>query len=155
MKVYIGSDHGGYELKEELKKYLGELGQEVEDMGAHELNPQDDYPDFVIPVALRVAQGKLQNEDVVGIVIGRSGQGEAIAANKVKGVRAALCMNEQMARMAREHNDANVLSLGADFIDVETAKKIVKVFLDTPFSEEERHKKRIAKITDYETAQNK
>lgn len=145
MKVYIGSDHGGYQLKEELKGYLKELGYEVEDLGAHTLDPNDDYPDFVFPVAEAVAK----ESDSMGIVIGRSGNGEAIAANKVRGIRAALCWNEEIALKAREHNDANVLSLGADFVSVEEAKKIVKTFLETPFSEEERHKRRLQRIMDY------
>lgn len=146
MRIYIGADHGGYKLKEELKKYLGEIGHEVEDMGAHELDPEDDYPDFVFPVAEKVAQ----NPGAFGIVIGRSGNGEAIAANKVKGIRAALCWSEEIAKKAREHNDANILSLGADYIDTEKAKIIVKTFLETSFSEEERHKRRIEKISKYE-----
>lgn len=146
MKIFIGSDHGGYELKEELKGFLEELGYEVEDMGAHTLDPDDDYPDFIFPTAEKVAQ----NPGNMGIVIGRSGNGEAMAANKVKGIRAALCWNEEIARKAREHNDANVLSLGADFVSVEKAKKIVKTFLETPFSGEERHKRRLQKIANYE-----
>lgn len=150
MRIYIGADHGGYQLKEELKKYLGEIGHEVEDMGAHELNPEDDYPDFVFPVALRVAQSK--PHEAMGIVIGRSGNGEVITANKVKGIRAALCWNEEVAKKAREHNDANILSLSADYTDTETAKIIVKTFLETPFSEEERHKRRIEKISKYKTS---
>lgn len=145
MKVYIGADHGGYQLKEELKGYLKELSYGVEDMGAHELDPEDDYPDFVFPVARRVAS----EPDSKGIVIGRSGNGEAIAANKVKGVRAAVCWNEEVAKKAREHNNANVLSLGADYITTDNAKKIAKAFLETPFSGEERHKRRIEKITSY------
>lgn len=146
MKIYIGADHGGYRLKEGLKRYLAELGHEVEDMGAYELNPEDDYPDFVFPVAQRVASEPGSR----GIVIGRSGNGEAIAANKVKGIRTALCWNEEIAKKAREHNNANVLSLGADYIDTEKVKIIVKTFLETPFSEEERHKRRIEKISLYE-----
>lgn len=146
MKVYIASDHGGYELKEALERYLVELGHEVEDMGAHGLDPDDDYPDFVIPAA----EGVARNPGSVGIVLGRSGNGEQIAANKVKGVRATLCLNPEMARKAREHNDANILSLGADYVDMETAKEIVALFLETPFSGEERHKRRIRKITAYE-----
>lgn len=148
MKVYIASDHGGYKYKGDLKKYLQGKGYEVEDMGARERDPVDDYPDFVIPLALRVSQSK----EVLGIVIGRSGNGEQIAANKVRGIRAALCLNEPMAKKAREDNDANVLALGADFINLETAKKIVEVFLETPFSKEEKHKRRIDKISDYETS---
>lgn len=155
MKVFIGSDHGGFQLKGELKKYLVEKGYETEDMGGHELNPEDDYPDFIFPVAENVALRVAQGEHAMGIVIGRSGNGEVMAANKVKGVRAALCMNEQMARLAREHNNANVLSLGADFIDGETAKKVVEVFLTTPFSNEERHRRRVDKIIAYETKTDK
>lgn len=142
MKIFIGADHGGYGLKEELKEYLEGLGYEVKDLGAHELNNEDDYPDFVFPVAEMVGK-EAQSK---GVVIGRSGNGEAIAANKVKGIRAALCWNEEIAQKAREHNDANVLSLGADYLDPESAKRIVTTFLETPFSEEERHKRRIQKI---------
>lgn len=142
MIVYLGADHGGFELKENLKKYLTELGYELDDMGAHTLNPNDDYTDFVFPVAQKVAQDP-QNR---GIVIGRSGQGEAIAANKLKGIRAAVCFSEEMAKRTRDHNNSNILSLGADFINTETAKRIVKVFLETPFSGEERHVRRLKKI---------
>ena len=147
MRVFISADHGGFLVKEELKKYLMQKGYEVGDGGAYELNSGDDYPDFVLPLALRVAQGKQD----VGIVIGKSGNGEAIVANKVKGVRAAVCVNPEMARLAREHNNANILSLGTDFIDLETAKKVVDVFLTTQFSDEERHKRRIEKISRYES----
>lgn len=148
MKIYIGSDHGGYALKEELKKFLVENDYEVEDIGAHELVDGDDYPDFVIPVGEKIvgAPGSF------GIIIGRSGNGEAMATNKVKGVRAAVCLSAEHAKLAREHNDANILSLGANFIDLETAKKIVKTFLETPFSNAERHLRRIGKIQEYETA---
>lgn len=146
MKVYLGADHGGYRLKEELKEYLSGLGYEIEDMGAYELDPDDDYPDFIFPVATNVSQ----NQESMGIVIGLSGNGEAIAANKVNGIRAALCMNENMTKKAREDNDANVLALGADFIDQETAKQITRMFLETPFSGEERHKRRINKIQNYD-----
>lgn len=149
MKVYIGSDHGGYQLKRELKEYLGELGYEIEDMGAHELNPEDDYPDFIFPVAQKVAQ----DPESRGIVLGRSGIGEAMAANKVKGARAALVWNEQSAVKSREHNNANIISLGADYLDSQTAKELVKVFLETPFSGEERHKRRLGKISQYELGQ--
>ena len=111
-------------------------------MGNIKLDPEDDYPDFVIPLAEKVSK----EPDSFGVVLGRSGNGEAIVANKVKGVRAALCLNEKMAKMAREHNDANILSLGADYIDFETAKNVVEVFLTTPFSNKEKHKRRIEKI---------
>lgn len=147
MKIFIGSDHAGFNLKEELKRYMLEHGYNVEDMGANKIDPEDDYPDYVVPVAQNVAQ----NPGSMGIVIGRSGNGEAIMANKVKGIRAALCTNEEMAYKAKADNDANILSLGADFLDLETAKRIVKVFLETPFSNEERHVRRVKKIEYYES----
>ena len=141
MKVYLGADHGGYFLKEELNKYLASLGVEIEDMGARNLDPNDDYTDFIIPVAQKVAA----DPESLGIVIGRSGNGEAIAANKIKGIRAAVCLNEDMAAKAKEHNNANILSLGADYISKDQAQNIVKAFLDTPFSFEERHIRRLKK----------
>jgi|SRR3989344_4020334 len=146
MKVYFGTDHGGYELKEELKRYVVSLGYEVVDKGALTLDPEDDYPDFVIPAAEAVAS----DSGSLGIVLGRSGNGEQIAANKIKGIRAALCVNTTMAQKAREHNHANVLSIGADYTDPEEVKKIVKTFLETPYSDEERHQRRIDKIMNYD-----
>lgn len=140
--IYLGADHGGYSLKEDLKIWLAENNIPVEDLGADSFNPEDDYPDFIIPVAKKVAL----NEDNLGLVIGRSGNGEAIAANKVRGIRAAVCLNEEMARKAKEHNNANILSLGADYISVNEAKQILKVFIETSFSGDERHKRRIEKI---------
>jgi ribose 5-phosphate isomerase B len=148
MKTYIAADHGGYELKKELISYLQEKGYAIEDMGNKEHDLQDDYPDFVFPLAEKVAK----EMGATGIVIGRSGNGEAIAANKVKDIRAAVCLNIQMAKKAREDNDANILSLGADYVDLKTAKKIVDIFLETFFSKEEKHKRRINKITSYEPA---
>lgn len=146
MIIYIAADHGGYWLKEQIKQDLRQKGNEVKDLGNSKFDSGDDYPDFVIPAAESVAQ----DPKGFGIVIGRSGNGEAIAANKVKGVRAALCLNPEMAKKAREDNNANVLALGADFVDVSKAGKIVEVFLDTPFPEEDRHVRRLAKITSYE-----
>ena len=140
--IYLGTDHGGYVLKEEIKHWLSENNIEFQDLGAHTLNPEDDYPDFIVPVAQKVAQ----DPQALGIIIGRSGNGEAIAANKVKGVRAALCLNEEMAKKARQHNNANILSLGADYTTQDEAKKIVKVFIESPFSNEERHIRRLKKI---------
>lgn len=146
MKIYLASDHGGYQLKNEIKAHLTSMGYGVEDMGAHRLNPLDDYTDFVFPLAEKISQSGTS----MGIILGRSGNGEAIAANKVKGVRAALCFDEAMARKAREHNNANVLSIGSDFIDLETAKKIVDAFLETHYPAMERHERRLAKIAEYE-----
>lgn len=144
--IFIASDHGGFELKEELKIWLIENGTAGEDMGAFSLDPGDDYPDFIIPLARKVAADRGSR----GIILGRSGNGEAIAANKIRGIRAALCLNERMARMAREHNDANIISLGADYISSEEAKKIVKTFLETPFSNEARHARRLQKLQELE-----
>lgn len=142
MKIYLATDHGGYELKEGLKDWLKENGYKVEDMGANSFDPNDDYPDFIVPLAKKIAQEK----DSLGIISGRSGNGEAMAANKIKGIRAAVCINEEMARKAKEHNNANILSLGADYMSVDEAKNTVKAFLETPFTNEERHVRRIEKI---------
>lgn len=151
MKVYIGADHAGYNLKEELKAFLTDAGHTVEDVGAHSLDPDDDYPDFIIPVAEKV----VGDSGSAGIVIGRFGNGEVIASNKVKGVRAALSTNVLMAQKAREHNNANVLALGAEYQTSQEAKEIVRAFLETPFSAEERHTRRLDKISDYESAHTK
>ena len=144
MKVYIGSDHAGYELKNKLKVYLGELGYEIEDKGAFEFNSTDDYPDFIKQVAVAVSQDK----DIRGIVLGGSGQGEAMVANKQEGIRATEYYggNLEIVKVSREHNDANVLSLGARFINEDEAKQAVKIFLETPFSNDPRHIRRINKI---------
>ena len=154
MKIYIGTDHAGFELKETLKEYLPKLGlgYEVVDMGADNLNPEDDYPDFVMPVAEAVAQ----EEGVMGVVIGGSGQGEAMCANRVAGVRALVFYGQEdnevspdtfeIVKLAREHNDANVLSIGARFVSTDEAKFAVEMFLKTDFSGDERHKRRISKF---------
>ena len=145
MKIYIGADHAGYELKEMLKFYLQGRGYEVIDKGALEYNEADDYPDFVVPVAEAVAGDK----DAMGIVIGKSGQGEAICANRVMGARAAVYYGHEpeMLRLSREHNNANVLSLGASFfLSDEDVKSAVQMWLDTKFSNDERHVRRLAKI---------
>lgn len=142
MKVYLASDHAGFELKEKVKKFLLEQGYEIEDCGAYALDPNDDYPDFCGKAAQQVAE----HPGSFGIVLGKSGAGEAIVANKIKGVRAFLGINEENVKLAREHNDANVLSLGSALVGEELAKELVKLFLETPFSGEERHKRRIEKI---------
>ena len=143
MKIYIGTDHAGFELKEELKKFLENLGYEVEDMGAYEFSATDDYPDFVFPVAKAVAE---DTENRRGIILGGTGIGNGMIANKVKGLRAGVVYDEYSATMSRKHNDANVMSLGARTLSVEKAKKLAKIWLDTPFSNEEKHKRRIEKI---------
>lgn len=140
MKIFIGSDHGGFKLKEEIKEYLEELNYEYEDIGT-ENKESCDYPDFAYKVAKKVAETKGR-----GIVICGTGIGVSMAANKVKGIRAALAFNEYTAKMSREHNNSNVLCLGERTTKEALAKKIVKVWLDTKFSKEERHHRRVDKI---------
>ena len=142
--IYLGADHAGFALKEELKQYLLGLAMEVEDLGAFELNPTDDYPDFIVPVAKKVAESPDQNR---GVVFGGSGQGEAIAANKIKGIRAAVYYGGSLdiVKLSRQHNNTNILSLGARFLSKEEALEAVKVWLETPF-EGGRHERRIKKI---------
>ncbi|MBX4195621.1 RpiB/LacA/LacB family sugar-phosphate isomerase [Candidatus Parcubacteria bacterium] len=144
MKIYIGSDHSGFELKEKLIPFLRDLGHEVEDKGPHQFDKDDDYPDFIRPVAEAVAR----DIEAKGIIIGKSGEGEAMAANRERGVRAAVYYgnNLEVLKLSREHNDANVLSLAAGFVPADEAASAVKLWLNTPFSEEERHIRRIAKL---------
>ncbi len=146
MKIFIGTDHAGYSLKETLKDFLEKLGYQVEDKGAFELNEADDYPDFIIPVAEAVSLDPRS----LGIVIGGSGQGEAMTANKIRGIRSAVYYggNLELVKLSREHNSANILSLGARFVTEEEAKKAVEIFTKTPFSKEERHIRRLDKIED-------
>jgi ribose 5-phosphate isomerase B len=146
MRVFLGSDHAGYELKQHLVGRLAEIGHEPVDCGPAAFDAADDYPPFV----LRAAERTVAEPGSFGIVIGGSGNGEAIAANKVKGARAALAWSEETARLAREHNDANVISIGARMHDLDTATRFVELFLATPFSKEERHARRIAMLTRYE-----
>lgn len=147
MRVYIGSDHAGFELKNHLVKWLTERGYEVTDIGPAVYDAQDDYPPFCIETARRV----VADEGSLGLVLGGSGNGEQIAANKVKGVRSALVWSKETARLAREHNDANVISIGARMHSLEEATGFVETFLDTPYSGEERHSRRIRMLSDYET----
>jgi ribose 5-phosphate isomerase B len=144
--VYFASDHAGFELKNALLAYVrDELGCDTEDCGAFELDEKDDYPDFIRKAAAAVAKAP---DDARGVVLGGSGQGEAMAANRYAGVRAAVFYggSHDLVRLAREHNDANVLSLGARFVDEADAKEAVRLFLSTPFSGEERHARRIHKL---------
>jgi ribose 5-phosphate isomerase B len=140
LKVAIGSDHAGFEYKEKIKAFLTALGHEVRDFGTFSAEPVD-YPLFIRPAAEAVARGEFER----GIVLGGSGNGEAIVANKVRGIRCALCWNLETARLAREHNDSNVLSLGQRMIPEDLALEIVKVWLVTPFAGG-RHVRRIAEI---------
>jgi ribose 5-phosphate isomerase B len=146
MRVYIGSDHAGFELKAVLAGHVAGLGHEVVDCGAHTLDPNDDYP----PPCITAAARTVADPGALGIVIGGSGNGEQIAANKVRGVRAALVWSDDTAQLAREHNDANIISIGARNHPDADAIRFVEIFLATPFSEGERHKRRIAMLTEYE-----
>ena len=146
MRVHIGGDHAAYELHQELVTFLRAEGHEVTDHGPFELDPQDDYPVFV----LRAAEGVAADPGSFGIVLGGSGNGEQMAANKVTGVRAALCYNEELARLAREHNDAQVLSIGARMATSDEARAMVRTFLETPFSGDPRHQRRIDMVSAYE-----
>ncbi|MEZ5115737.1 MAG: ribose-5-phosphate isomerase [Candidatus Nanopelagicales bacterium] len=148
MRVHLGSDHAGFELKAALAEHLRAAGHEVTDHGALAYDPDDDYPAFCIAAAEAV----VADPGSLGVVIGGSGNGEQIAANKVEGVRAALAWNEDTAQLAREHNDANVVSIGARMHDQDTALHLVDVFLATPFSQGERHVRRIAELAEYEAS---
>jgi len=140
MKIGIGSDHAGFRYKEMIKGFLQKLGHEVRDFGTHS-DEMDDYPVFIRPTAEAVARGECER----GIVLGGSGNGEAIVANRVHGVRCVVCWNEESARLGRQHNDANVISLGQRMMPPETALELVRIWLETPF-EGGRHQHRIAMI---------
>lgn len=148
MRVYLGSDHAGYELKSHLVEELTGQGYEVVDVGAHVYQADDDYPAFCLATAALV----VADPGSLGVVIGGSGNGEQIAANKVAGVRAALAWNLDTAALCRAHNDANVVGIGARQHTAEEATAIVTAFLTTPFSGDERHKRRIAQVGAYEQA---
>ena len=143
MRVYVGSDHAGFELKKEIVRRLSGAGHEVHDVGADKLDPEDDYPPFCLDAAARV----VADPGSLGVVIGGSGNGEQISANKVPGV---LVWNRETARLAREHNDANVAAIGARMHSVEDACALVALFLSTAFSGSARHVRRIGEITAYE-----
>jgi ribose 5-phosphate isomerase B len=146
MRIYLGSDHAGYDLKNHLVSWLTAAGHEAVDCGPHTFDAQDDYPPFVMLAATKVATDPTS----LGVVIGGSGNGEAIAANKVDGIRAALAWSEETARLGREHNNANVLSIGARMHTEAEAATFVETFINTPFSNEERHIRRITMMSDYE-----
>lgn len=146
MRVYLGSDHAGFELKRDLALRLAAAGHDVVDVGADTYDPEDDYPSFCIDAASRV----VADPGSLGVVIGGSGNGEQIAANKVIGVRAALAWSDETAQLARAHNDANVVAIGARMHTVDQAEAIVSVFLATAFSGEPRHARRIAEVAAYE-----
>ena len=151
MRVHLGCDHAGLELKDHLLSWLTEHGHEPVDHGPFEYDAQDDYPVFCISAAQGVVADRDSGLDSLGVVIGGSGNGEQMAANKVKGVRAALVWSEETATLAREHNDANVISVGGRMHSVDDLTRFVEVFLATPFSDEERHVRRIGQLATYET----
>ena len=146
MRIHIGSDHAGLEFKAILIEHLTSNGHEVIDHGPFEYDALDDYPVFCIPAAQAVAA----DPDSLGIVLGGSGNGEQMAANKVKGVRAALVWSIEIAKLAREHNNANVISIGGRMHTPEFCKELIDTFIATPFSYDERHMRRIGLIADFE-----
>jgi len=146
MRVYLGCDHAGFELKERLVVALGDRGHDVIDVGAHHHDSQDDYPPYCLAAASRV----VDDPGSLGVVVGGSGNGEQIAANKVPGARAALAWSVEVATLARRHNDANVVGIGARLHSADDAIAIVEAFLSTEFSGDERHARRIAQLADYE-----
>ena len=146
MRVYLGSDHAGFELKGRLITWLREAGHEPVDCGPPSYEPDDDYPVYV----MRAASAVIDDPGSLGIVIGGSGNGEQIAANKIPGIRAALAWTTETALLARQHNNANVLSLGARMYSLSDALEFAKTFVTTPFSQEPRHARRLAEIADYE-----
>ncbi len=146
MRVHLGSDHAGFDLKAALLRRVAELGHEPVDHGPPAFDPDDDYPPYV----LRAATAAASDAGSLGVVIGGSGNGEAIAANKVPGVRCALAWSPETATLGREHNDANVVSVGARMHDEATAVGLVEAFLATPFSGEGRHRRRIDMLAGYE-----
>ncbi|MBG0740930.1 ribose-5-phosphate isomerase [Paeniglutamicibacter antarcticus] len=150
VRIHIATDHAGMELSAHLIEHLGAAGYEMVDHGPKVYDAQDDYPAFCINAARAVMADQAKGINALGIVLGGSGNGEQIAANKVHGVRAALAWNLDTARLARQHNDANVVAVGGRQHSVEEATQIIEAFLAEPFSGDERHVRRIAKISSYE-----
>ena len=149
LKIILASDHAGFERKNELLSYLKDGGFDVEDVGAHTLEPADDYPKYMVPAAMRVVEDP---DTTRAIIFGMSGEGEAVVANRFPGVRGVVWYGGSLdiIKLSREHNDANVLSIGAHFVSKEEMIKAVKLWLSTPFSNEERHKRRIEEIDSVE-----
>jgi len=147
MRIHIGSDHAGLDFKNELITHLVMGGHDVTDHGPYEYDALDDYPDFCIPCAQAVAKDPTS----LGIVLGGSGNGEQMAANKVKGIRAALVWSIETAKLAREHNNANIISLGGRMHEADFVKLLIDTFIATPFSNDERHIRRIDKIRNFES----
>jgi len=150
MRIHVATDHAGLEFSTTIRQHVAEQGHEVIDHGPASYEPLDDYPSFCINAARAVARDLVGGIAARGIVFGGSGNGEQIAANKVPGIRAALVWSDATALLAREHNDANVVSIGARQHTVDEALRFIDVFLATPFSDEERHSRRIAQLAEYE-----
>ncbi len=154
MKIHIATDHAGLEFKNTLLNHLKSQGHEVIDHGAYEYDPNDDYPEFIINAAEAVMRDQVAGIDALGVVFGGSGNGEQIAANKVRGIRAALVWNEDTAKLARQHNNANVISIGARQHSEDQVLHLIDLFIREPFTNEERHSRRINQITQYELSSN-
>jgi ribose 5-phosphate isomerase B len=150
MRIHIATDHAGLDLSRDLQQHLAAAGHEVVDHGPRTYDPLDDYPSFCIAAAKATVSDIASGVTALGVVFGGSGNGEQIAANKVLGARAALVWNVSTAELAREHNDANVISIGARQHTVEEAKLFIDTFIATPFPGEERHARRIAQLAEYE-----
>lgn len=151
MRIHTATDHAGLEFSADLQQHLRAAGHEVIDHGPKTLDPDDDYPAFCVDAAIAVVRDQAAGVECLGIVLGGSGNGEQIAANKVKGARAALVWNEATALLARQHNDANLISIGARQHSLDEAKRFIDAFIAEPFSGEERHSRRIAQLAEYET----
>ncbi len=150
MRIHIATDHAGLEFSQQLQAHLRGRGLEVIDHGPAEYDALDDYPSFCINAAIGVARDAAAGVDALGVVFGGSGNGEQMAANKVEGIRAALVWNDSTATLAREHNNANVISIGARQHDVADAIRFIDLFIDTPFPGDERHVRRIGQLGEYE-----
>jgi ribose 5-phosphate isomerase B len=151
MRIHIATDHAGLEFSKDLQSHLRAAGHQVIDHGPTAFDAEDDYPSFCISAAIAVVHDQAVGLDCLGIVFGGSGNGEQIAANKVNGVRAALAWSVETATLAREHNDANVIAIGARQHTLSEAKLLIDTFIATPFSGEKRHARRIAQVAEYET----
>ncbi|WP_336651179.1 MULTISPECIES: ribose-5-phosphate isomerase [unclassified Leucobacter] len=150
MRIHVATDHAGLEFSQQLQQHLRDRGFEVIDHGPEAYDALDDYPSFCINAAVGVARDERDGVDALGVVFGGSGNGEQMAANKVEGIRAALVWNESTAQLAREHNNANVISIGARQHDVADAIRFIDLFIDTPFTGDERHVRRIGQLGEYE-----
>ena len=150
MRIHVATDHAGLEFSQQLQHHLRDQGHEVIDHGPAEYDALDDYPSFCINAAIGVARDERDGTEALGVVFGGSGNGEQMAANKVAGIRAALVWNEATAQLAREHNNANVISIGARQHSVEEAMRFIDLFIATPFPGEERHVRRIGQLGEYE-----